>query len=663
MDTLSRRDLFKIIGTAGAAAGASSCGCLVEELAPGPPVRRRVGPQKQVATMCGGCSAGCGISVRLVGDDASRITGVAGHPVNDGGLCPRGVAETQNLYHPDRLQGAVEREGDRGSGNFKTLAWDAAIDKVVQGLSGTVLIAVGAATALEMQLLRKIAAKTGAQIVPVGLSGSMHPASAYELFFGTSSIQPDFANADLVVSLGSDWLQSSDSPVEAQRTYARLRGGDRPIRIITADGRLSVTASRSDAWVPVPQSGLGLFALALARGLAAADAGRGQRLPGLATLLSNDRLSPEAVARSLDIPQRSLERTVQALQSARHPVILVDGAADVPTQVAAVALQIIAGDAGAGILRSAEPALPPALAADARVASALSAPAAGAAVLLFGANPLFVQPKSAWGETIKKAKFVAAVTPFPDESAGQADVVLASSSALESRQLTWGTAADGKPFVSGGPAAVKPLYQTLESVEILTRLAHGLDSTVPWKSADDLFDAIKEPLGAGKILDEGGFARPEPPAAPALAVVPESSARAADILRGTVSTAAPGFGSLQLQTYVPLAYLGGTGAHLPFLHGITSTGGREIWRTVVEMHPRAAERVGIADSSPVVVETSQGRIHGVVRLREGIRPDTVAIAVGLGRTAGGRWAAGYGDNPLTLAAPGETAVGVVVRRV
>jgi molybdopterin-containing oxidoreductase family iron-sulfur binding subunit len=328
-----------------------------------------------------------------------------------------------------------------------------------------------------------------------------------------------------------------------------------------------------------------------------------------------------------------------------------------------VALQILAGDVGAGIIRSAEPTLPPALVSDAKVLPALTGAVPGASILFFGANPIYLQPTSPWIETVQKAKFVAAVSALPDETASRADIVLAASSPLESRQLTWGSAYDGKPFVSGGPAAVKPLYQTLENVEILTRVAHGLDSALPWKSADDLFGAITEPLGAGKILDEGGSARPDPAAAAALAVLPESSARAADTLRNTPNTAAPGFGSLQLQAYVPLAFAGGLGAHLPFLHGITGPGGREVWQTIVEMHPRAAERVGIAEASQVVVESQQGAIRGIARLREGIRPDTVAVAVGLGRTAGGKWAAGYGDNPLTLTTPGATAVGVVVRRV
>jgi anaerobic selenocysteine-containing dehydrogenase len=662
MDTLGRRDLFRIIGTAGAAVGAASCSGVVDDLVPPGPVRRRAGPQKQVTTMCAACAAGCGITVRVVGEDAVRVNGAAGHPVNDGGLCPRGVAEIQNLYHPDRLKEPGEATGDRGSGHFKSLGWDAALTKVAQGLTGSVVIGVGTATALERQLLRRIAAKTGAQIVPVELAPGTPPTAGYQHFFGTDAIQPDFPNADLVLSLGCDWLQAAGSPVEAQRTFAHLRSGDKPVRIISADSRMSVTGARSDNWVPVPAGGLGLFALALAHALTAGDQVRPGRLPGLASLIGSDKLAPDAVARVLDIPVRTLNRVIDALKSAHRPVIVVDGSADLHTQVAAIALQILAGDPGAGLVLRGGPSLPPALQSDAKPPVALTAAIPGAAVLLFGANPLFLQPRSAWVETIQKAKFVGAINSFADESANHADVVLPSSTSLESRQLTWGTTADAKPFVSGGPAVVKPLYQTLEGVEILVRLAHALDPAVPWKSADELFSAVAEPLGAAKILDEGGSAQPAPTAAPPLTVLPESSARAADILQSTVDSAAPVYGALQLQAYVPLAFTGGQGAHLPFLHGITGTGGREVWRTIVEMHPRAAARVGIEEGARVLVETPQGSIRGVARLREGIRPDTVAVAVGLGRTAAGRWAEGYGDNPLTLTAPGATAVGVIVRR-
>jgi len=100
--------------------------------------------------------------------------------------------------------------------------------------------------------------------------------------------------------------------------------------------------------------------------------------------------------------------------------------------------------------------------------------------------------------------------------------------------------------------------------------------------------------------------------------------------------------------HLPLAFPGGGGAHLPYLHGIAQVGGRDLWQTAVELHPQAARKLGIADGAAVWVESARGRILAVLRLREGIRPDSAAIAVGLGRKALGPFAAGRGSNPLDL---------------
>jgi len=103
------------------------------------------------------------------------------------------------------------------------------------------------------------------------------------------------------------------------------------------------------------------------------------------------------------------------------------------------------------------------------------------------------------------------------------------------------------------------------------------------------------------------------------------------------------------------------GAHLPYLHGIAQVGGRELWQTAVELHPQAARKLGIADGAPVWVESPAGRVRAVLHLREGIRPDSAAIAVGLGRKALGPFAAGRGSNPLDLLDSAEPAF-VTVRR-
>ena len=56
-----------------------------------------------------------------------KIEGNPLDPISGGRLCARGQAVVQALYHPDRLQGAMKRQGDRGKSQFTSVSWDDAI--------------------------------------------------------------------------------------------------------------------------------------------------------------------------------------------------------------------------------------------------------------------------------------------------------------------------------------------------------------------------------------------------------------------------------------------------------------------------------------------------------------------------------------------------------
>ena len=111
--------------------------------------------------------------------------------------------------------------------------------------------------------------------------------------------------------------------------------------------------------------------------------------------------------------------------------------------------------------------------------------------------------------------------------------------------------------------------------------------------------------------------------------------------------AAAGF-PLQLYLYLPLAFLNGYGAHLPYLQQIAGSQLHEAWDTWAEIHPSTAGARGIRDGESIWVASAHGRITVKARWYEGIHPSVIAIPLGLGHTAHGRWAKGIGDNPACL---------------
>jgi molybdopterin-containing oxidoreductase family iron-sulfur binding subunit len=76
-----------------------------------------------------------------------------------------------------------------------------------------------------------------------------------------------------------------------------------------------------------------------------------------------------------------------------------------------------------------------------------------------------------------------------------------------------------------------------------------------------------------------------------------------------------------------------------------------VWDSWAEMHPQTARKLGIRDGEVAVLSTPWGEMRVAVVLHEGLHPDVVAVPVGQGYTAYGRYARGTGANPLALLAP------------
>ena len=79
-------------------------------------------------TTCYMCACRCGIKVHLQNGEIRYIEGNRNHPVNKGVLCAKGSAGIMNYKSPARLQKPLKRTGPRGSGEFKEIEWDEALD-------------------------------------------------------------------------------------------------------------------------------------------------------------------------------------------------------------------------------------------------------------------------------------------------------------------------------------------------------------------------------------------------------------------------------------------------------------------------------------------------------------------------------------------------------
>jgi len=79
-------------------------------------------------TTCYMCACRCGIRVYLKNGQVRYIEGNPDHPVNHGVLCGKGSAGIMQHYSPARLSKPMLRVGERGSGEFREIEWDEALD-------------------------------------------------------------------------------------------------------------------------------------------------------------------------------------------------------------------------------------------------------------------------------------------------------------------------------------------------------------------------------------------------------------------------------------------------------------------------------------------------------------------------------------------------------
>ncbi len=232
--------------------------------------------EEWIPSICQQCLGGCGLLVRVV---SARPVGVIGnplHPINRGGICPKGIASIQSLYDPDRVQTPLKRIGERGEGKWQPISWEETTDLVVErlrvlrekDLTHSLAILAGQFTDLRDPLIRRFANAYGTpNYIRNRCFAPDEPAKAHFLMQGvTSPLGYDLMNTGLILSFGCSLLEAWVSPVSQLRAYGHIRQerrGNRG-RIYVVDPRYSVTASKADQWIPIRPGTDAALALGLA---------------------------------------------------------------------------------------------------------------------------------------------------------------------------------------------------------------------------------------------------------------------------------------------------------------------------------------------------------------------------------------------------------------
>ncbi|HEY2953748.1 MAG TPA: molybdopterin-dependent oxidoreductase [Candidatus Eisenbacteria bacterium] len=660
-----RRDFLKLVGI-GAAGAASGCSAPAEKLIPYlvAPADILPGVPYWYASTCRECPAGCGVLVKAREGRAIKIEGNPDHPVNAGGLCPRGQASLQGLYDPDRLRSPMVRE----NGAWKAIGWDEALK-----LAGE-------------KLGEAVRAKRGVALVTDNATGSLHELAAawagsagathltYEPFaheslreanrrtFGQDAIPHyDFAAARMIVSFGADFLETWLSPAGYARGFATARGSGRPARFVAVEPRLSLTGANADEWIACRPGAELALALGMSRVILAEQLGHAVPERG-ALLDALSAFAPEAVEAATDVPAARVTALAREFAGAA-PGLAVGGGVAVQSESALALhaavnlLNYVAGNVGRTVRFDRTPNFD-AVASFDEVQRLVAAMAEGKvdALVVQGANPVYAVPGWAgFGAAMEKVLFKVAITPVMDETAEHCDLVLPATHWLE----TLGDAETVRGVHSLiQPATAKlPMFDARPAGDVFLGLARAAGLRGQWpESWADYLKAQWRPLharhGAGADFDSfwrgslqrgGVWEEVSSPAVrwgktPAFAVAEPK-----------------GQGNLALVLYPSPALFDGRGANKPWLQELPDPTTKAVWGSWVEIHPETAAQLGIAMGDPVRVETENGNVALPAYLYAGIRKDTVAIPLGQGHTAYGRYARARGVNALALLSPAQDA--------
>jgi anaerobic selenocysteine-containing dehydrogenase/Fe-S-cluster-containing dehydrogenase component len=636
-EPVKRRDFLKVIGVGGVAATAVGCySDQVEKLIPytTSPDQTVPGVSTYYASTCRECAVGCGVIVETRDGRAIKVEGNPDHPVNRGALCARGQASLQALYNPDRFRGPMKRQGNA----LVATTWDDAIATLSAKLAEAKKSGAGKdAVFINQHEQGSFPAFLDQWLAGFGMPGHLSydaeaPLSAIaanKQAFNAAWPKHDFKAARLVVSFAADYLDAWGLTVPQQLDFAEARGKvDGAPRVIYVGPRRSLTGLNADTWIPARAGTVHTVAEAVL----AAVSGKGGSL--------------KAAADEAGVSVESLEGLVAELKAAKPSLVLGGGAGANATALATAANEInkALGNVGQTIKPAEGSQAYDGVASHAAIREAAERMASGKVGIAFvrGADPVHTAPGGLkFADAFAKVGFKVSFSSCPDDTTSLCDLVLPDHHALES----WGDAESVKGTLSLQQPTMDPVYSTRATADVLIALAKA-DAAMAGKLPVDYRTVV-----AGRVGGNAGLT----------AALPTAIAKGSSLAAPAGKTAAPkapaagGAGEYSLVVY-PSPVLGdGRGANKPWLQELPDPVTKIAWQTVVELHPDAARKLGIAQGDHVTVTTSTGAITAPAYLYIGIRPDTVAIAAGRGHAQYGRYAAGCGANAMSLLGGGEDA--------
>lgn len=678
---MDRRNFFKIVSTASTGVLTGACGKKLDRYIPLLVSEREIVPGEEYwhPGVCAECGAGCGVIVRVMEGERvierdgqefrqkiAAIKKIEGNPldaVSGGRLCARGHAALQGLYNPDRLRGPMRRQGPRGQADFAPTSWQEAVAVAAEKLARVhqkdptrIVFLTGAqAGSRALTIARFLEALGASPAMTFDLGDFPVERKAAEQVHGWNGLPfYDLANARLVLGIGADFLGGWASPVLYARQFGRFRQGRPGLRgtLVQAESRLSITSQSADRWIPLRPGTELSFSLAIGKLLLAEGLARRPQDVPPAVLRAFETADPAVAGQTCGIDEKRIRQVARELGESEGPLVIAGASVVHTNSLAAVAaancLNLLLGNLGrpGGVL----PPSPQPPTSRPGFANALAALERAQFVFLDGSNPLYTLPAaSAVGEKLERIETLVSFSPFLDDTAAYADLLLPDHHSLEQTTAVFPAVAPG-PGVVVATAFVQPLHDTRPTEQVLADLAKKMEVDFEPATPKSVVEKmLSAELTWEDVTRQGGFWGE--PASPS---VPPSGRRPPPIAWEASPAEFAGNASefpLHFQPYLSLQFHDGRGANLPWMQELPDPVSSAMWGLPVEVDAGTASRLGIKTGDLVRLESPHGNLEAPAYVHPAAAPGVVSMAVGQGHRRFGRYASNRGANPLSILAP------------
>ncbi|MFQ5882762.1 MAG: molybdopterin-dependent oxidoreductase, partial [Candidatus Methylomirabilales bacterium] len=232
--------------------------------------------EETVPTTCWIGKQDCGILARRVNGRVVSLQGHPLHPRNLGTLCPKGVAQIQAMYDPNRVKAPLVRTNEKGvPGKWRQVSWDEALTlvgekvKEVRKRDKRLLLWQKGRSKAKKFYDKAFIKASGATKLHHGAYCSDAGYRACEYTTGLHGVlHPDFRHCGYLLSWGWN-ITNAGGNKTCWLTWPQqlIQAKERGMKVVVIDPRLRGAGPFADEWLPIKAQTDMALALALCREL------------------------------------------------------------------------------------------------------------------------------------------------------------------------------------------------------------------------------------------------------------------------------------------------------------------------------------------------------------------------------------------------------------